>query len=199
MKHCLLFLIFGMVFPCLVSGQNDTPLVTKDTTIVSLPPVKTERRAERRWGDAGVGFGLDYGGIFGVRASFYPVRYMGVFAAGGWEVVGLGWNIGVLGRAVPADGKHSVRPYLKLMYGVNGATKVTGKRGYDKMFYGLTPGIGLETRFGRMKKSGISIDINIPFRSPAFFKQISDMENDPDLSKVTVLPFAISIGYVAEF
>lgn len=104
-----LFLPVLLLFICqIASTQENTKLVTKDNTLVvtkdttivkNKPPVK----AERRWGDGGVGIGLDYGGLIGAKATFYPIPYLGIFAAGGWELIALGWNVGVLGRLIPAD------------------------------------------------------------------------------------------------
>ena len=179
----------------LVTQDNAKP-VTKDTAVSAKPTVK----AERRWGDGGVGIGLDYGGLIGAKATFYPVPYMGIFAAAGYELIALGWNVGIIGRFIPADGKHGIRPYLKAMYGVNGATKVTGKSGYDKMFYGFTVGFGLETRFGKKKKSGINLDLNVPFRSPEYFDQIDRMKNDTQIKMTnSSIPITISVGYNVEF
>ena len=186
---------FGQDNTKLVTKDN-TQIVAKDTVITTKPPVKVERR----WGDGGVGIGIDYGGLIGVKATFYPIAYLGVFAAGGYELIGIGWNVGCLGRIIPADGRHGVRPYLKVMYGVNGVTKVTGKSGYDKMFYGVTPGIGLETRFGKKKKSGINIDLNIPIRSPEYFDMVNRMKNDPQIKmNNSTIPISVSIGYNVEF
>jgi hypothetical protein len=183
-----------------LSAQDDSRLITKDTTIVALLKAKPAVKPERRWGDGGVGFGIDYGGLIGAKATFYPIPYMGIFAAGGYELIGLGWNVGCLGRIIPADGTHGARPYLKVMYGVNGVTKVTGKSSYDKMFYGVTIGFGLETRFGRMKKSGINIDLNVPFRSPDFFDQVNQIKNDPQVKMTnSPIPISVSIGYNVEF
>ncbi|MDD4603164.1 MAG: hypothetical protein PHF97_05105 [Bacteroidales bacterium] len=157
-------------------------------------------KAERRWGDGGAGIGLDYGGLIGAKATFYPIPYMGVFVAGGWELVDFGWNVGFFGRLFPADGKHGLRPYLKVMYGVNGATKVNGKSGYDAIFCGVTTGVGLEIRFGKLKKNGINVDLNVPFHSPDFFDQVSRMNNDPSVKASTsIVPIAVSVGYNVEF
>jgi hypothetical protein len=190
----LLFLVFLSVQ--IVLGQDNSKNIRKDTTVIAKHP----KNVVRRWGDAGFGIGLDYGGVIGVKATFYPVSYMGVFAAGGWELINVGWNVGVLGRILPADGRYAARPYLKVMYGVNGATKVDQKSRYDKMFYGVTVGAGLEIRFGKKRKSGINFDLNFPFRSPEFYKQVSDMENDSEIKmQNSVLPVAFSLGYNTEF
>jgi hypothetical protein len=196
MKHLYLLFFVSLFAIQTMSGQGNSQRAIIDTITFKKPPVK----AERRWGDGGIGFGLDYGGLLGVRASFYPVSYMGIFASGGWELIGIGWNAGVLGRLFPADGKHGVRPYLKAMYGMNGATTVSGRGGYDKMFYGITTGIGLEVRFGRNKKNGLNLDLNVPFRSPEYFEMVDRMKRDPSLKmNNSTLPIAISLGFVAEF
>jgi len=192
------FFLFPLVLFTIqtVYGQDYSKHISNDSTVSVKPVVK----AERRWGDLGIGFGLDYGGLIGVKATVYPISYMGIFASGGWELVGLGWNVGCLGRIIPADGKHGVRPFLKLMYGVNGVTKVTGKSVYDKMFFGLTVGLGLETRFGKRKKSGLNIDLNFPFRSPQYFDQVARMKSDPQIKMTSsTIPVAISFGYNIEF
>ena len=193
------FILFVLVLFTIqtVFGQDKSMGIIRQDTII---PVKHLKKAERRWGDAGFGFGLDYGGVIGVKATFYPVSYMGIFAAGGWELINVGWNVGVLGRILPADGRYAARPYLKVMYGVNGATKVSGKSVYDKMFYGVTVGLGLETRFGKRRKSGINIDLNVPFRSPGFFSQVNKMKIDPAIEMHnSIIPIAFSLGYNTEF
>jgi len=196
MRHKYYFLLIAFFAIQQVSGQDYSQPVPQDTVKV----IKHSRAPERRWGDGGVGLGLDYGGILGIKATFYPISYMGIFAAVGWENVGIGYNAGILGRLLPANGTRSVRPYLKVMYGVNGATKVTGKNGYDKMFYGITTGIGLEIRFGRAKKGGINFDLNVPFRSPQFFDTIDQLEHDKSLTmKTSVIPITVSLGYNVEF
>lgn len=122
--------------------------------------------------DLGLGFGLDYGGVLGVKGTFSPIPYVGVFVAGGWEMIDLGWNIGCIGRFVPGDHKHLARPYVKVMYGVNSATKVQGMSSYNKIFYGFTAGAGIELRFGKRRNSGINLDLNVPFRSPDFITRL---------------------------
>ena len=190
---CLFFLFCFSIHT--VFGQSKPDSIRHDT----LSVVKHQKKPERRWCDGGFGFGLDYGGIFGVKATFYPISYMGVFAAGGWDLVNMGWNAGVLGRLLPADGRYAVRPYLKVMYGVNGVTKVSGKSSYDKMFLGATVGAGLEVRFGKKRKTGLNFDFNIPFRSPQFYDQVNKMKSDPQIKMSnSILPFAVSLGFCTE-
>jgi hypothetical protein len=200
MKYLISLAILHWFFVFIVMAQDNTKMITKDTLVSNAQPVKTTVQPERRWGDGGAGLGLDYGGLVGARASFYPFKYMAIFASVGWEIVGIGWNAGVLGRFIPADGKHGARPYLKVMYGVNGATKIEGKSGYDKMYYGITVGAGLEARFGKKKKSGLNIDINVPIRSADFWDTINEIKDNPNITMNSEpWPVTISIGYIVEF
>jgi hypothetical protein len=154
----------------------------------------------RHYVDLGLGFGLDYGGLIGVKAAYIPIPYLSVFAAGGWELIGVGWNVGVIGRISPTGGLQKMRPYAKVMYGVNGVITVSGKPVYDQMFYGVSAGIGLEARFGRSRRDGFNIDLNIPFRSPEFFNELNVIKADPEVEITNdMLPFTFSVGYHHEF
>jgi len=176
------------------------PVQQQDTMKKKIPVKHARPAPERRWGDGGIGLGLDYGGLVGIKGTFYPIKYMGIFASVGWEIIGVGWNAGVLGRLFPADGTRGARPYLKVMYGANAVTKVDGMSGYDKIFYGFTVGIGLEIRFGRRKASGLNLDVNVPLRTPDYFEQVNNMKNNPNITmNNSTLPIAISIGYNVEF
>lgn len=196
-----IFILLLVVGTCRITfAQEKQGTATKDTTVLAVLKQKPVANPEHRWGDAGFGIGLDYGGLPGVKATVYVIPYMGIFGAVGYDLFQIAWNVGALGRFIPADGTHGVRPYVKIMYGVNGATTVKGMTGYDKLFYGFTPGIGLETRFGKTKKSGLNFDLNFPLRSPEFFFQVNAMKNDPNLTNVTSpIPVAFSIGYQFEF
>ena len=200
MKAALAFLAWIFITCHIALGQDPVKQIPKDTTVTILPAHKIPLKPEHRWGDAGVGFGIDYGGLVGAKVTFYPIPFMGIFAAGGWEFVGIGWNVGCLGRLIPANGTHSARPYFKVMYGVNAATTVSGISRYDKMFYGVTVGFGIETRFGKFKKGGINIDLNLPFRSPDYFDMVNRMKNDPMVKMTSsTIPITLSIGYNVEF
>lgn len=173
-------------------GSSVSPDTAIRKTLVVVP--------ERRWGDIGAGFGLDYGGLLGVKGTFNPIPYLGVFVAGGLQIGGYGWNTGIIGRILPALSTRSVRPYAKLMYGVNAATKVDGKPEYDGLYTGLTTGIGSEFRFGRKKLVGLNLDLNVPFRSPEFFETYNKILDDPAVELSSkVLLITISLGFHVDF
>ncbi|NVO21459.1 MAG: hypothetical protein HXX13_17290 [Bacteroidetes bacterium] len=150
--------------------------------------------------DFGTGVGLDYGGIFGVKmAVIMPWPYVSVFGSAGIQLVGFAWNMGATFHIVPETSKSVFRPNIKLMYGVNRVTKVTGTTKYDKMFTGFTPGLGLEFMFGRKKANGFDFDLNIPIQGKAFYDQVQKMKDDPEVGTVSMMPVAFSIGFHHEF
>lgn len=150
--------------------------------------------------DLGLGFGLDYGGFFGVKISGVPVDHLLVFGSLGYQPAGLGWNLGVAGHLFPKTAKHGVRPYIKAMYGTNASSYVDGAPEYNEIFYGATLGLGVEFRFGRFKNNGINFDVNYPFRDEDFYDLLDELKADPRID-VYSEPGAItiSIGYHFEF
>jgi hypothetical protein len=200
MRYVYFLLLVFLLIPVQMVAQESDPTLAIDTSHTKTTVKKGAIRSDRRLGDIGAGLGLDYGGLVGARASFYPMKYMAIFASLGYNILGVGWNAGVIGRFIPADGKHGVRPYIKVMYGVNGSTVVEGKSMYDKMYYGITVGAGLEARFGKTKRSGINADINVPFRSPDFWATIREIKDNPNINmRNDPFPVTVSIGYVIEF
>lgn len=164
----------------------------------------TVRPSNQKYGnhsvDLGIGFGLDYGGLIGVKLAYIlPFPHISIFGSAGAQLLGFGWNVGTTFHILPQSDKFVFRPNLKIMYGINRSTKVIGASEYDKMFTGITPGIGLEFMFGRKKANGFDFDLNFPIGSTEFNDQIEKMENDPRISSVTMIPFAISLGYHHEF
>ncbi|MCX6277038.1 MAG: hypothetical protein NT004_02945 [Bacteroidetes bacterium] len=161
---------------------------------------KPKSKYEQHYVDLGVGFGLDYGGLIGIKIAYLPIPYVSVFASGGYYLFGFGWNVGATWHILPSTSRYTLRPNIKLMYGVNGGTMVASADQYNKMFYGVTPGAGLEIMFGKRKKNGIDFDLNFPIHGKDFFDQIDAMKADNNLSDVqTPLPVAFSLGYHHEF
>lgn len=50
--------------------------------------------------DIGFGLGLDYGGIIGAKIEFIPISHLGIFASGGVQLSGFGWQFGVIGYII---------------------------------------------------------------------------------------------------
>jgi hypothetical protein len=146
--------------------------------------------------DVGAGIGLDYGGLVGVKlAAILPFQHVSLFGAAGYQIFGFAWNAGATFHIFPENTRHTVRPNIKIMYGINRATKVTGKSIYDGMFTGWTPGIGMAFRFGARRANGFDLDLNVPIGSSKFNERLDAIKNDPMVTDVIMLPVAFSIGY----
>jgi hypothetical protein len=184
--------MFLATAPVIVSGQEGSD------TLAGKPvkPVQYERHVA----DLGFGFGLDYGGLLGVKFAYLPIPNLSVFAAGGYYLFAFSWNTGVTWHILPSTSRYTLRPNIKIMYGVNGGTMVDGASEYNKLFYGFTPGAGLEIMFGKKKKNGIDFDLNFPIHGQDFYNQLDKMENDPRLTGVNKPPpVAFSLGFHHEF
>jgi len=153
-----------------------------------------------RYSDIGLGLGLDYGGVLGAKFTYTPIKYLGIFVAGGLQLGGFGWQAGAKGYLIRKTSKKGFRPNVKVMYGVNAAIYVIDADQYNDLYLGPSLGPGIEIRFGRLKKSGLDFDLNFPIRSQQFYDDWEDLKNDPNIEiQSDPLPFTISIGYHMEF
>lgn len=164
------------------------------------PPSHFEPIVTNQHFDIGAGFGLDYGGLVGVKFSYMPLPYFSVFGGAGYYLYTLGWNVGINGYILPATTRNVFRPYIQIMYGVNAGTVVIGKSSYNAVFYGFTPGIGTAIRFGDAKRHGFDVNLNIPVRNKKFEDQMDLIKADPAVQDVgEPLPVAFSMGYHISF
>ena len=175
-------------------SYSQAELNGKVSTATPLAPVN-------HFFDAGVGAGLDYGGLAGLKLAYIlPFPYVSVFASGGYDLVNAGWNTGVTIHFLPETSQYFFRPNVKVMYGVNGRTGVTDTNQYDKLYLGPTVGLGFEFRFGPQKSDGFDLDVNLPLHGKDYRDQLAAIKSDPQVVQYDApLPFAISIGYHHEF
>jgi hypothetical protein len=154
----------------------------------------------RRRANFGLGLGMDYGGVIGVKLAAVIIPNLSVFGAVGYYIVGAGWSTGVTWHILKPARKRWIRPDVKIMFGTNGATYVQGSSSYNQLFYGFTPGAGAEIRFGKSKRNGFDLDLNVPIHGADFFSKLDKMKHDPNLTGVTT-PSAVqvSFGYHYEF
>lgn len=139
----------------------------------------------------GPGIGFDHGG-FGAKLEFQPEKHVGVFGGLGYNLVGAGTNGGIIFNFLP--GKR-VTPVLTAMYGYNAVIQVTYLDGKDYGVYsGLTAGAGVDIKLGRSKKSKINVNLLIPFRNAAFFKDYNNLRQNGEIRQEMV-PVAFSIGW----
>ena len=160
---------------------------------------KPEVTEVKRIFDVGFGFGLDYGGFFGAKGTFVPVKYLGLFVSAGYHLIAFGWQLGVTGFILPKNNIKKVRPYGKVMFGSNRVIIVQGASSYNKNYIGFTPGAGVEFRFGSRTSHGLNVDLNFPVSSSEFRKDLDELKNNPAIDISNPAPIAISIGYHFEF
>jgi hypothetical protein len=190
-----IIIFISLIFICNMVFSQENQIPVRDDKFIRKPPQEEEHKF-----DLGVGFGLDYGGLLGVQAGFIPLKHLVLFGTAGYYVIGFGWQAGLKGMFLPETAKHVFRPFLKASYGTNSIIIVDGTDKYDKIYTGFTVGFGMEFRFGKKKKNGFDIDLNVPLRSPDFWDDFNAMKNDPTL-EITMepIPVAYSIGFHHEF
>jgi hypothetical protein len=137
----------------------------------------------------GVGFGLDYGG-FGTRIGFMPHERIGIFAGLGYNLDGLGYNVGAQFH-FPSE--KLVSWYLTGMYGYNTVLVVTGDIEKEKTYYGPSAGVGVQLKT-RNERSFWNFELLVPFRDSEFQDDIDALDNlGADVTEP--LPIAFSVGY----
>ena len=143
----------------------------------------------------GLGIGLNYGGA-GVNVAFYPQENIGIFAGGGYAIAGFGYNVGIKPRIKFSNKKPTVSLYGLAMYGYNAAFKIKGASNLDKIFYGPSVGIGMETAVKKNKAGVWSFALIFPIRSKAAMDYQDDLMHSPYIKMDNELPpVAISVGY----
>jgi hypothetical protein len=141
----------------------------------------------------GPGFGLDYGGI-GINALFYPQENIGVFAGAGYDLNGLGYNVGIKARLMT---NRRIDPYLLAMYGYNAVIVVADASIFNKTFYGPSFGVGMDFRSRKPMKTGYwSLAILVPIRGSEVEAYSDDLEDHHGIKfDNELIPVGISIGY----
>ncbi|OFX18275.1 MAG: hypothetical protein A2033_17660 [Bacteroidetes bacterium GWA2_31_9] len=146
--------------------------------------------------DFGIGLGLDYSGIFGVKYTFFPIKYAAVFISVGYMNVDAGYNVGLQLNILPYGTEFNLRPHIKFMYGANSSIHINGASQYNKVYYGYTYGGGFEFRFGRFKDVGFDIDFSVPLRSNDFVKDYNKILNNKTIIVYNYPPkLTIGIGF----
>jgi hypothetical protein len=144
---------------------------------------------------AGLGLGLDFGGIGG-NFLVYPAKNFGFFAGAGYALAGIGMNGGIKVRQVPDNPEARVSPFLLAMYGYNAAIKVEGATELNKIFYGPTVGLGCDFRGRNQMRGYWSAALLIPFRRPEVDEYIKDLKNNHGVVfNNELLPIGFTISY----
>jgi hypothetical protein len=134
----------------------------------------------------GPGLGLDYGGV-GVKLECLPVKFLGLFAGGGWNIAGLAYNAGVSVKIAP---RKMWTPVVVGMYGYNGVLAIRDPyQGWiDRwVYHGFSAGAGFEGNVGEGRRNKYSIMVFYPFRE--------EFNRDANEAEAFYLPFTVSFGF----
>lgn len=158
--------------------------------------VNSERATYAKALYVGAGFGFDHGGL-GLKASFEPLKHLGLFGGVGYNLAGVAGNGGLIFNILPA---RKVTPTLIAMYGYNAVLQIksTGNNGEtvknSAMFDGLTFGAGLDVKWGRQPQK-ISFSLLVPLRNHAFFDNYNYFKSVGYEFSPDIVPVAASVGW----
>lgn len=200
MKTLLIFVLI-ITYNFRIYSHENTPIVDiKNSKLKKHSILKTDTNSYKNfystYSDVGIGIGLDYGGLCGVKYTFIPTKYTPIFFSLGYILFDVGFNFGVQLNILPYNSKHNIRPHLKLMYGRNRGIEVKGANHFNKLFLGYTFGGGLEFRFGKHKDVGFNIDICIPHQSEKFknyYNEITKIKQIEIIRPLTKYTFSVGI------
>ncbi|MBS1667114.1 MAG: hypothetical protein JST58_07050 [Bacteroidetes bacterium] len=147
----LLFSVFAQA----QDFQSTDPLVP----IASKDSIKLDKFS------AGIGVGYEFGGIGG-NLIYYPQRNIGIFGGAGYTFVGFGYNAGVKIRYAETDQAPRIDPFIVAMYGYNNTLRYDRKPAFNRTFYNVTIGGGIDFRPRMLKLGYLSVAIYVPFRNP---------------------------------
>lgn len=139
---------------------------------------------------AGIGLGLDYGGI-GFKAEFLPVKSIGIFAGAGANLDKVGLNGGLSWKVLP-DKKAT--PVVMAMYGYNAVIKIKGYGHLTHTYYGSSIGAGYEIKT-KKNYNKWSFAIIIPFRSKEFEDRYNELQGLGFEFSPGKTPVLFSIGF----
>lgn len=139
----------------------------------------------------GLGTGMDYGGIGG-KLEYLPVKYIGLYAGIGTNLLTIGINGGISLKVLPNS---KITPVIQGMYGYNGVIIIKDSKEHNKTYYGFSTGAGAEWKLGR-KDNKLYFGAFYPFRTQAFFDGIEKVKADPRIWYFNdPLPVTFSIGF----
>ena len=139
----------------------------------------------------GIGIGMDHGG-FGLNLAVYPEKHIGIFLGAGYAVIGPGFNGGIKLRIF----SNRSTPYASVMYGYNAVIAVQNASQYNKMFYGVTFGFGMDIRANPEKKSYFSLGLLVPIRGKEVQAYMDDLKKNHGVDFKGGLPaIGISLSY----
>lgn len=168
-----------------VPVSPEKPVAKKDSASVpeSRPAsIVLPQREYRAKSSAGIGLGLDYGGI-GMKVTLAPTSPVSVFGGLGFNLDKVGYNLGLELNFQP---QAKTTGFLSAMYGYNAVLiRSSGSTSTGETFYGPSFGIGLKSR-SRASEDYFTFQVIYPIRDAAFI-------NAP--KSINAWPVLVSLGY----
>lgn len=190
-----LIVVIFLVFSIFQATAQENQISVRDEVLKKPPPFEISHHY-----DFGLGLGLDYGGLLGVQFGYTLIQRLTLFAAGGYNIVGFGWQTGVKGLIIGKTERHVARPYAMAMFGSNTVIIVDGAAEFNEAYLGFTLGAGIELRFGSKKKNGFDVGLVVPIRSQEFWDDWNYFKNNPAYEVTgNPSPLGISMGFHHEF
>ena len=155
-------------------------------------PQKTKPNLTANDLDIGLGLGLDYG-MVGAKLNYLLDDNIGVFAGAGTAIAGVGFNLGTYYKLRSQE--HRSIPYLIGMYGSNAYIVVENASEYDKVYYGLSGGMGIEIHSRKNTKNFWNLALLLRIFSDSYNKDFRDLKNNPNIQTEELSNFTISLGY----
>ena len=131
---------------------------------------------------AGFGFGLQYGGIGGKIEMNISDEFRAFMGIGNF-IIGIGYNLGL---RLDFHSYRRTQFYLISMYGTNGLIKIQGipQNPYDKIYTGISFGLGMKIKLNRSKGNYFDIGLLIPIKSSEFENDMKKLYNNPFISDI---------------
>lgn len=176
---------------------QDTAAVAKETNSALLKELVLQTNSVITFDKLALGFGIgqDYGGIGG-NILYYPQRNVGLFCGLGYNLAGVGFNLGVKSRIAVGSSKSQVMLYALAMYGYNAVVKVADAPNLNKVFYGPTVGAGLDFKPKKYSDDYMSVSLFVPLRSSEVQEYMDYLGNAYGVEfEQGLFPVTFSIGY----
>ena len=178
-------------------GREISTFIDKgDVRAVRRAPPEDTLPARPEYIGGGFGLGMDYGG-YGLKAISFPHPNIGLFAGGGYNLEGFGYNAGLKLRLAFKKRFVKTIPYLTGMYGFNTVIKIENADYLNKVFYGLTLGGGFDFRSGRTSSTYFSVGILFPVRGEEVDRYMNELIYYHNVKfKGSLPPIGLSIGFM---
>jgi hypothetical protein len=145
----------------------------------------------RKLPSIGFGIGIDYGGIGG-RFAVPLSKAASAFLSAGYAIAGVGYNAGL--RARFSNKPTSLT--ASIMYGYNSVIKIEGAPQLDKIYTGVSIGLGFQINSRRNQYNSFQAGFILPFRSDEFENDWNSIKRNTNIKTLSdPWPVLITFGY----